>query len=51
MAHILRYLEVSEPYVLDDTAITLVRQADSFSEAWVQEYREDKQQHWPNRAW
>jgi LPS sulfotransferase NodH len=51
VAHILHYLEVSEPYVLDTKAITLVRQADSLSEAWVQQYREEKQQHWPNRAW
>ena len=51
VAHILRYLEVSDPYVLDATAITLARQADSLSEAWVQQYREEKQRHWPNRAW
>ena len=43
VAHILRYLEVSDPYVLDATAITLARQADSLSEAWVQRYREEKQ--------
>ena len=41
-AHILRYLEVSDPYVLDAKALTLVRQADSLSEAWVQQYREEK---------
>ena len=51
VAHILRYLEVSDPYILDETAITLARQADSLSEAWVQQYREEKQQPWPNRAW
>jgi LPS sulfotransferase NodH len=51
VAHILRYLEVSDPYVLDDTAITLARQADSLSEAWVQRYREEKQHNWLNRAW
>ena len=51
VAHLLRYLEVSDPYVLDETAITLARQADSLSEAWVQRYREEKQHHWPNRAW
>jgi LPS sulfotransferase NodH len=41
-AQILRYLEVCDPYVLDETAITLARQADSLSEAWVQQYREEK---------
>jgi trehalose 2-sulfotransferase len=51
VAYILRYLEIGDPYVLDETAITLVGQADSLSEAWVQQYREEKQQHWPNRAW
>ena len=51
VAQILQYLKVSDPYVLDATAITLARQADSLSEAWVQQYREEKQQHWPNRAW
>ena len=51
VAQILRYLEISDLYVLDATAITLARQADSLSEAWVQQYREEKQQHWPNRAW
>jgi LPS sulfotransferase NodH len=51
VAHILGYLEVSDPYVLDETAITLARQADSLSEAWVQQYREEKQHHWPNRVW
>jgi LPS sulfotransferase NodH len=51
VAQILRYLEVSDPYILDETAITLARQADSLSEAWVQQYREEKQRHWPNRAW
>ena len=47
----LRYLEVGDPYVLDEAAMTLARQADSLSEAWVQQYREEKQQPWPNRAW
>jgi len=51
VAQILQYLEVSDPYVLDKVAITLAKQADSLSEAWVQQYREEKQQHWPNRAW
>jgi LPS sulfotransferase NodH len=51
VADILRYLEISDPYVLDTTAITLVRQSDSLSEAWIQQYREEKQQRWPNRAW
>jgi trehalose 2-sulfotransferase len=51
VADILRYLEVSDPYVLDARAITLVRQADNLSEAWVQQYREEKQHQWPNRAW
>jgi trehalose 2-sulfotransferase len=51
VARILRYLAVSDPYVLDTTAITLAKQADSLSEAWVQQYREEKQKPWPNRAW
>src|SRR5262249_27065817 len=34
VAQILRYLEISDLYVLDATAITLARQADSLSEAW-----------------
>jgi len=51
VAHILRYLEVSDPYVLDATTVTLARQVDSLSEEWVQQYREEKQHHWPNRAW
>src|SRR5205809_518177 len=51
VSYILRYLEVSDPYVLDTKALTLARQADSLSEAWVQQYRDEKQHHWPNRAW
>ena len=51
VAQMLRYLEVRDPYMLDETAITLVRQADSLSEAWVQQDREEQERHWPNRAW
>jgi LPS sulfotransferase NodH len=51
VAQVLDYLEVRATYRLDDTAITLRRQADSLSEVWVQQYREEKQQHWSNRAW
>jgi len=51
VARILDFLAVREPYVLPEAAITLVKQADTVSEEWVQRYREEKQRNWTNRAW
>src|SRR5262249_3269467 len=51
VARILDFLGVHDPYVLPAAAMTLVKQADSLSEEWVQRYREEKQRNWTNRAW
>jgi trehalose 2-sulfotransferase len=51
VARVLDFLGVREPYVLPEEAITLVKQADTVSEEWVQRYREEKQRNWTTRAW
>ena len=47
---ILDYLE------LDSKSVTippppLIKTADSFSEEWVQRFREERQENWPNKGW
>lgn len=51
VAQVLDFLGVTEPYELREEQVTLVKQADGLSDEWVQRYREEKQQHWQNRAW
>lgn len=51
VTYVLDFLGVREPYILPTEAITLVKQADSVSEEWVQRYREEKQWGWTNKAW